>query len=248
MNAGIVILIVLGIIILLAGLGVGLYFLLRKKPAAPPNSFEPLQPSGATGTNGGGSGGGGSNGGGSSGGGSGGGGATGGTSQSPISIQGVDDDSIYWTYEVDQGINPGRGLGAYPRSGNSPDAVCITNSFRHQNITQGIITLNNAIVFPVAGVTNVVCGSDITGNVTGTVANYPLNTITSAFTNPGQNCSWIYDSRSDKKTWCLASNPNICVFQNQASLSTQRLPNPIPATFQWNNVDPSTASHGGPSC
>ena len=46
MNAGVIILIVLGVIILLAGLGVGLYFLLRKKPA-PSNGLPPGAPTNA---------------------------------------------------------------------------------------------------------------------------------------------------------------------------------------------------------
>ena len=69
----------------------------------------------------------------------------------------------------------------------------------------------------------------------------PQNSSTNEF-------QWIYDSRSDKKTWCLQTDPSLCLTQDpQGSgvpigVKIEKLvtdsSGKVASKFQWNNIPP----------
>lgn len=165
-----------------------------------------------------------------------------GTSTSPFGIQSVLDKTRYFTVDV---------LGPL-----DSDRPCTAYSYDHKTFTtKGGTPISNALI------SNIPSTSDVAKENGGTPLLLAAESKVGSrveWKNPEKDgnlekfdFSWIYDSRSDKKTWCLQSNKNLCwklkidrlipIITGQTfRVELEAISTPTPEEFQWNNVPPPT--------
>jgi hypothetical protein len=216
MNAGIIFLIIFIILLVLAGLGVGLYFLLRKK---------------TTPEGGGGGGGGGATG---STGSTGPTGSTGATGIVPgnFSIQSVFDPNSYITIQNRGQIVPSVIVLS------STSTPCINYSWQNiANFNLGGINSNapSALIFNGTDPT-LPPGSNVVSNKSG---NPPFEVIVNQGLGNDSSLiqSWNYNKTN--KTWCGdGNNSTFCLYHNTNNTVVATTFNATDSRFQWNNVSP----------